>query len=48
MIFNELIESVEQMTLINNNKVTLEVPLDFKIYFIYTVYSYHVKKNTWF
>ena len=43
MIFNELIENVEQMML--KNKVILEVSFDLKIYFIYTVYSYSMKKH---
>ena len=45
MIFNESIENVEQMNLKNQNKVILEVSLDFRIYFIYTVYSYRMKKT---
>ena len=45
MIFNEFFENVEQMKLKNKrHKMTLEVPLHFKIYVIYTVYSYRVKK----
>ena len=39
MIFNELIENVEQMELKNRKKVVLEVSLDLRIY-IYIVYSY--------
>ena len=47
IIFNELFENVEQMKLKNKkHKMTLEVPLDFKIYVIYTVYSYRVKKKS--
>ena len=42
MIFNKLIESVEQMKL-NNKKVIIEGYLDLKIYFIYTVYLYRMK-----
>ena len=44
MIFNESIENVEQMKLKNKNKVILEVSLDLKIFFIYTLYSYRMKK----
>ena len=45
IIFNESIENVAQMKLKNKkNKVILEVSLDLKIYFIYTVYSYRMKK----
>ena len=45
MIFNEFFENVEQMKLKNKrHKMTLEVPLHFKIYVIYTVCSYRVKK----
>ena len=47
IIFNEFFENVEQMKLKNKkHKMTLEVPLDFKIYVIYTVYSYRVKKKS--
>ena len=42
--FNETIENVEQMTLKIQRKVTLEVSLVLKIYFIYTVYSYRMEK----
>ena len=45
MIFNELIENVEQMKLKKSKKVILEVSLDLKIYFIYIVYSFCMKKN---
>ena len=44
MIFNELIENVKQMKL-RNHKVILEVSLDLKIYFIYTVYLFCMKKS---
>ena len=43
MISNELIENVEQMML--KNKVILEVSFDLKIYFIYIIYSYSMKKH---
>ena len=47
MTFNELIENVEQMKLKNQKtKVILEVTLDLKIYFIYIVYSYRMKKSS--
>ena len=45
MIFNELIENVEQMKVKKSKKVILEVSLDLKIYFIYIVYLYRMKKN---
>ena len=45
MIFNELIENVEQVKLKNRKKVILEISLDLKIYFIFIVYSYHMKKK---
>ena len=45
MIFNELIENVQQITLKNQNKVILEASLDLQINFIYTVYSYRMKKH---
>ena len=41
MIFNESIKNVEQMKL---KKKKTEVSLDLKIYFIYTVYTYGMKK----
>ena len=41
MIFNESIKNVEQMKL---KKKKTELSLDLKIYFIYTVYSYRMKK----
>ena len=45
MIFNKSIENVEQMKpKSEKNKVILELYLDLKIYFIYTIYSYHMKK----
>ena len=44
-IFNELIENVEQVKLKNRKKVILEISLDLKIYFIFIVYSYHMKKK---
>ena len=41
IIFSELIENVDQMKLKKmKNKVTLEVSLDLKIYFNYTIYSH--------
>ena len=46
MIFNELIENVEQVKLKNRKKVILEISLDLKIYFIFIVYSYHMKKKS--
>ena len=46
MIFNELIENVEQMKPENKKKVILEVSLDLKIYFIYFIYSYCMKKSS--
>ena len=47
MTFNELIENVEQMKLKNQKtKVILEVTLALKIYFIYIVYSYRMKKSS--
>ena len=43
IIFSELIENVDQMKLKKmKNKVTLEVSLDLKIYFNYTVYSHRM------
>ena len=42
MIFNELIENVEQMKLKNKK---LEVSLNLKIFFIYTVFLYRMRKN---
>ena len=41
----ELIENVEQVKLKNQKQSDIKVSLDLKIYFIYTVYSYSVKKN---
>ena len=41
MIFNELIENVEQMKVKNQKQISL----DLKIYFIYIVYSYRMKNN---
>ena len=43
MIFNELIENGAQK---EKKTVILEVSLDLKIYLIYTVYSYHMKKSS--
>ena len=40
----ELIENVEQVKLKNQKQSDIKVSLDLKIYFIYTVYSYSVKK----
>ena len=46
IIFNKLIENVDQMKFKNLKKFkSSKVPWDFKIYFIYTVYSYRMKKN---
>ena len=39
MIFNKLIENVEQMKLKNQKQS------DLKIYFIYTLYSYRMRKK---
>ena len=45
LIFNELTGNLDQMKLRNQNqKGILEVSLDLKIYFNYTVYSYRLKK----
>ena len=47
MIFNELIENAEQIKLKKKkNKVMLEVSLDLKIHFVYTVCSYCMKKSS--
>ena len=46
MIFNQIIDNVEQMKLKNKSKVILEISLDLKIYFIYIVYSYCMKKSS--
>ena len=43
MTFNKLIENVEQMKLKNQKT---KVSLDLKIYFIYIVYSYRMKKSS--
>ena len=43
MTFNKLIENVEQMQLKNQKT---KVSLDLKIYFIYIVYSYRMKKSS--
>ena len=41
IIFSELVENVDQMNLKKmKNKVALEVSLDLKIYFNYTIYSH--------
>ena len=45
MIFNELIENVEQMKVKNQKQSDLEISLDLKIYFIYIVYLHRMKKN---
>ena len=45
MIFNELIKNVEQMTLKNQMQSDIRSFFRFKLYFIYTVYSYRIKKH---
>ena len=45
MTFNELIENVEPMKLKNQKQSDIRSFFDFKTYFIYTVYSYRMKKN---
>ena len=43
MVFNESIENVEQ-TKLRNKKQLYYISLDLKIYFIYTVHLYRMKK----
>ena len=46
MIFNELMKMWSKWRPKNKYNLTLEVLLDFKIYLIYTVYSYRVEKKS--
>ena len=46
MMFNELIENTQQMKLKNEKQSNIRTFFSFKISFMYTVYSYSMKKSS--